>query len=134
LKNSLPKDLWSTFDDYTALLGKGVYYGLLGSGIDPNKEKDLTGAVKGYLTSNIDIDKTPVAQYAGIKNAQLNFEHRANVAEAWRKQYQKAIDAGSLSPAADSIKHPALLTEEEVHRARLEKERQRIAKLYSGGK
>jgi hypothetical protein len=136
LKNSLPKNLWSTFDDYTALLGKGVYYGLLGSGIDPNKmtEKDLTGAVRGYLASNIDIDKTPVAQYAGIKNAQLNFEHRANVAEAWKKQFQRAIDAGSLSPAADSVKHPALLAEEEVHRARLEKERQRIAKLYGGGK
>jgi len=135
LKNSLPKNLWSTFDDYTALLGKGVYYGLLGNGIDPNKmtEKDLTNAVKGYLTSNIDIDKTPVAQYAGIKNAQLNFEHRANVAEAWNKQYQRAIDAGSLSPAADSQKHPAILAEEEVHKARLEKERQRIAKLYGGG-
>lgn len=136
LKNSLPRNLWSTFDDYTALLGKGVYYGLLGSGVDPNKmtEKDLTGAVRGYLASNIDIDKTPVAQYAGIKNAQLNFEHRANVAEAWKKQFQRAIDAGSLSPAADSVKHPALLAEEEVHRARLEKERQRIAKLYGGGK
>jgi hypothetical protein len=128
--------LWSTFDDYTALLGKGVYYGLLGNGIDPNKmtEKDLTNTVKGYLTSNIDIDKTPVAQYTGIKNAQLNFEHRANVAEAWNKQYQRAIDAGSLSPAADSQKHPALLTEERVHRALLEKERQRIAKLYGEGK
>jgi hypothetical protein len=131
LKNSIDKSLWNTFDNYTALLGKSVYYGLLGSGVDPNKlsKEDLSKTVQGYLTSNIDVDKTPAAQYAGIKNAQLSFEHQVDVANAWRKQYQKAVDAGSITPASDSSEHPHVLLQHNLYEARLEKERQRLAKL-----
>ena len=131
LKQGMPARLQPIFDQYVQKLAGAAYYGLLGQGVNLTTltKEDQKSQLASYITQNFDTEKTPEAQYASVKQARIDFEHKYALADAWRHTYAKAQAAGSLAPAYDAQKHPLFELENSIYEAKLENERQRVAAL-----
>jgi hypothetical protein len=131
LKNTLPDKLQPIFDQYIQKLAGAAYYGLLGQGVNLTalSKDEQKSQLANYIAQNFDTEKTPEAQYASVKQARIDFEHKYALANAWQHTYRKAQAAGSLAPAYDAQQHPLFELENSLYEAKLQKERERVAAI-----